>query len=468
MRRKNALMSGQVRHGWLISDRHEPIPAAISRDRDSVTLTLTSRYAEPAERWPEQLDPRTSWDSLVDLVFIDEEGTIELAECFPNSRRGTGPGKMVEKWEFQPRFVILDGNGRTWGSVTTIETFAPMLREWLGESARRIDWNLTWENDGEWLGIDLKSPYSIDVNGDLSHQIIAESRTESSPRQDGIHAFSAARISTRLRNASERDVAMAEHASILDFLTIVFGRRTTYSTRKIQSLENPVLGIDGTAFDPNFTHECEVLSPQDHLDGSDYIPEIRSSPLIFSSSDAALTLSRWLKFQSENRVGVAALIRAISERRSWENKLLNTAVAFEEFGYKLSGSVECGTSDSNFPTYVKRICLDMPRITMARPEIWARRFNAAYKGIKHADNEIPGLREIVVTTEQGIGFLRAWCCFKADPENPIIDPFWGRLIDFEEFYPASGGGNAEEDWRGLIPDSVWDEEFTRLGKARMD
>lgn len=467
MSRRNRFVAGEVRHGWVISEWHEALPAAISFEGSSVTLTLSSKYAEPPERWPEQLNPQGSRGELVDVLFVDENGLIELAECLPRAPKGCGPGRMVEKWDLQPSYVIFEGNGRVWRSVTTIETFVPMLREWLGEDARRVVWDLAWENGDKWLEIDLKSTDSFIISGELQHQIISDSRTDSSRTQNDIHAFSTTRISTNLQDPSQRDSAIAEHAGILDFLTIVYGRHVSYSSRTVRSPHNPVLDINGNAFGTGAVHECEVLRPQDLSNGSEFAHGVRQTPLISSSPDSSAALSRWLKFRSKNQSGVAALKRAICEQSSWENKLLNTAVAFEEFGYRLPGSVESGTMRENFHNYVKRICIDMPRITLARPEIWARRFNAAYKGLKHADNEIPNLREIALTTQQGIGFLRAWCCFKADPENPIVDPYWGYLIDFDEFYPASSENSSVEDWRNLIPDAVWDKEFSRLEKARL-
>lgn len=460
MRPSNSLEPGKMRHGWLISDEHEPMSAVLSFKAQSVTLTVLSDYSEPEGRWTGQLNPQTLKMAPIDLIFVDEKGTVELVECLPRNRRGSGPGKRCEKWDFQPRFIVLGGNGRTWSTATTIESYVPMLRKWLGENARRIGWDLSREDGDKWLEIDLKSDYSFHVDGALEHQIITDSRTDSSQFGNGIHAFSATRISTNFV-ADHRDLALTEHTAILDFLTIVYGSRITYDTRIIKSLENPIRDINGKLIGPDFVHECELLSLQDQLNNSDGTPTHQNRALI-SSSDPSRVLSQWLKFWSDNRLGVKALTRAISEQSSWENKLLNTAVAFEEFGYRLPGLTEYGTIANNFPIYIKRICLDMPKLAMSRPENWARRFNLAYKGLKHADNKIPSIKEIAVTTQQGIAFLRAWCCFKVDPDTPIDNWYWNQQINYEEFYPKPTDINNSENWSALLPESVILQEFSRL------
>ena len=102
---------------------------------------------------------------------------------------------------------------------------------------------------------------------------------------------------------------------------------------------------------------------------------------------------------------------------------------------------------------------------MLHPAQWASRFNTAYKGIKHADNDYPEFAEIVRTTEQGINWLRAWCCFQVDPHNPIMDYTWRRITNIEEFYPKSQDVLDNDNWAILLTDEEWKQESARLTKA---
>lgn len=426
-------------------------------------ISLVSEYAESKERWTGSVNPRGTWNRSFDFLFVDELGQVEVANCWTIEVQGAGPFQGVERWELRPQQLIFDGNGRTWENASEVVSYVPMLRNWMPECTELIDSD--YRDDKNWLAINLKKPKTIPFKGQLNHRIVIEARTESIGMGKGLQAFSIARIITKLEKPEERDVAFEEHSAILDFLSIIYGQPIGFSERSVSSSSNPVLDLNHRPIDPDYWEECRVET----LGNEDALLDIEKGrnpeALIHYSAENPEVLSHWLEFWANNKPGVDALKRALSEKISWENRLLNVAVAVEEFGHRIPGQVERGTVDNCFPVYLKRICLSMPRIAMLHPAQWASRFNTAYKGIKHADNDYPEFAEIVRTAEQGIKWLRAWCCFQVDPHNPIMDSTWSRITNIEEFYPKSQDELDNDNWAILLTDEEWKQESARLTKA---
>ncbi|QGU02585.1 hypothetical protein CKALI_08630 [Corynebacterium kalinowskii] len=463
LKTKNVLTSERDRQGWIIADDQAPISAALSRQEDRCVISLVSDYVEPENRWTDSVNPRDAWSHPFDFLFIDELGQVEVANCWTIQVRGAGPFQGVERWELQPQHLIFDGNGKTWENASEVVSYVPMLRHWMREDAELIDSN--YGDDNNWLEINLKKSKSILFRGQLKHEIILEARTESIGLGKGIQAFSIARIITKLDKSEERDIAIEEHTAVLEFLSIIYGQPIGFTQRSVSSSCNPILNFNHQPINPDYWRECRVES----LGNEDALLDVEEGrdpeALIRYSTENPEVFSRWLEFWANNKPGVDALKRALSEKISWENRLLNVAVAVEEFGHRIPGQSERGTLAENFPVYLKRVCLSMPRIVMMHPELWANRFNAAYKGIKHADNDYPELAEIVRTADQGINWLRAWCCFQIDPDNPIMDYTWSRINNIEEFYPKSQEDLANDNWASLLTDEEWKQESARLTKA---
>lgn len=400
----------------------------------------------------------------LNFLFVDELGKVEVVGCRTLRVTGIWPFKGVERWELEPQHLIFDGNGETWSNASEVVSYVPMLRDWMSEKEQLIDWD--FGDDNTWLEIKLKKPKRVPLCGRLKHQIVLAARTNSTERCEGRQAFSIARIVTSLEDPEDRDVAFEEHSAILDFLSIIYGQPVGFSERFIKSSKNPILNFNEQGAVAGSWVECRVETPgcESGLLETESITKPEAILLYFPENTEVF--SRWLEFWANNKPGVDALIRALSEESSWENRLLNVAVAVEDFGYKIPGKTEQGTVDNCFPVYLKRICLSMPRITLMHPEPWARRFNSAYKGIKHADNEYPELIEIARTAYQGINWLRAWCCFQVDPDNPIMLDTWRRLNNLEEFRRGSQDELAKDDWSRLLTDEQWKQEGERLPKAK--
>lgn len=466
MSEKNTLHPGQNRRGWAFAEDSEPIAASLCWEKDSAQLILVSKYDYPNSRWPEALNPLHSYQTPHSFSFVDDLGAVELVDCL-TVRFTRGAGSLeVENWTLQPKMLIFGGNGKTWSSVSRVTTYIPMLQRWMGQSAHLVDWDFA-EADKTWLAVQLLNGHTVSTCGSIEHRIEVQSRTESDILSNSIRAFNIARMTTDLEDSAKRDAAIDEHEAILDLLSIIYGRQIGFSKRTLEPYENLVLDFNEREIDPELRKSCEIIYPATEQGLTDYEGLDYTEAILRYRPENEALFSSWLEFWSKNRPGVAALKRALFESSSWENRLVNAAVAFEEFGHRIEGRADYRTNADNFPTYIKRLCLDMPRIAMMRPENWAARFNRAYKGLKHADNDYPELREIVVTAEQAINYLRAWCCFKADPDNPIMDYTWRNMVDFEEFESTADTPDTNH-WDALLSIEVLEVEFRRLEMARTD
>ncbi|MCP1388322.1 hypothetical protein M5J20_09005 [Corynebacterium sp. TA-R-1] len=461
---RNCLRDGQRRQGWVLANNHAPISAVLLRDKGVVSLSLASQYEEPGNRWPKGIS-RFRTNNL-DLIFVDDLGKVELVNCLSRRTEGGGPYKQVEKWVLEPQLLVFGGNGNTWSTVQRVETVVPALQSWLGEEARLVNHELIDQKDAThgdcWLNIQLRSPKMLVATGTIEHTLQLEGKTETGI-EGGITAFSAARIITNLDRPESIHQALAEHSALLDFLSIVYGVPIGFSERIIQGTGNPIRDFNGRVFNSKILKSCPVLNSRQ----PDWTIRVSSDPRRFPliEYEQPEVFTRWLTFWAENRAGIAALSRAISEQASWENRLLNAAVAFEEFGYKIEGKQAQGTIKNSFPNFVKRVCLDMPRIALSHPEKWADQFNQVYKGVKHADKLVPDLVETANAADQAIGYLRAWCCFKADPDNPIIDARWGRILN-PRYAPPPRFNFDEPTWQELLTEQDLHAEGERMDKLR--
>lgn len=458
---KNSLSSDQVRHGWVSFVDDDPLPAVLRRRDAGFVVDIASKIAGPNARWPEKIYSHLANPHLIDFHFRDHLGQVELINCLRGDITSIGPSVGVENWEFMPMTVVFNGNGSTWSSIVTVESEVPMLRYWLGQNAHLYKSELLKGED--WLQIRLTRRREIEVCGQLSHIIATDSRTKPDPQTGGTCIYNKTQIITKLNSPQERDVALAEHQSITDLLSIFYGLLVGPADIQIEGSENPMRDLNGNEM--GFLNTCAVEMNRswkflDHPEPGEHYEAFLEGFEV----DGAI-FSRWLEFSRNNAEAVHSLLRALSEEAHWENRLLNLAVAFEEFGHGLEGNLQQETHKDNFPTYLKRICLSMPRLCLMRPEQWARRFNRAYKGVKHADNEHPELEEIVKVTQQGLIWLRAWCCFQIAPNAPIMDAKWRRFHYFYEFTPQP---DEEENWITLLTAQDWDEEADRQERDGKD
>jgi hypothetical protein len=94
-----------------------------------------------------------------------------------------------------------------------------------------------------------------------------------------------------------------------------------------------------------------------------------------------------------------------------ELRLLQVGAALEALGYRLAGSP---TKPLNFIEYLHTIAentaADLSNVYGTQPQVdsWALAFNAAYKGVKHADNPLPTPDVAAQMAQSGSLLARVW------------------------------------------------------------
>lgn len=98
-----------------------------------------------------------------------------------------------------------------------------------------------------------------------------------------------------------------------------------------------------------------------------------------------------------------------------ESRLLQVAVALEALGYAISEKV---SPDQRVPGTYEALLANIFDFLGYEPiavvgedggrDSWCRAFNSAYKGVKHADNDLTDSREAWARAREGLILLRCW------------------------------------------------------------
>jgi len=192
-------------------------------------------------------------------------------------------------------------------------------------------------------------------------------------------------VETRARPAAPWDEHLRTHRALQDLLSLAYWHPCALRVTAAQRLDDPHRTMDGQDRGPRWLEAIVTRAGRAMLDHDLELPA-HAHPLFAFSDIGPRGVSQWLQeYQTLGRPmwPLAALL--FSGGTPVQADLLQVATALEALGHSIAGGTRhfidyllaaVGAVD---PAVVGAICGSDARD-------WARKFNAAYKGVKHADN----------------------------------------------------------------------------------
>lgn len=139
-------------------------------------------------------------------------------------------------------------------------------------------------------------------------------------------------------------------------------------------------------------------------------------------------LERWWNTYDELQKAMQALSASLFRTGGTvEGQLLQVATALEHLGFYLATSK--GQQRANFEPTVQRVIdstdcgpsLERKVLKGRTPEQWAADFNKAYKGVKHADNQLPDGLTSYNCADEGAWLARLWLARFLGTDSAALD-----------------------------------------------
>lgn len=228
------------------------------------------------------------------------------------------------------------------------------------------------------------------------------------------------RIETRFDDPRAWTDHLRMHRSIQDLLALAFWHPTDLIVHSALRIDDPITTMDGTEWGEQWQPAIAPHTGRRSKSSPDRPLPKDARPLFYFDDIGADGLATWMREYEE--LGQAMWVLSSSLFRGGgtvEVQLLQVGTALEALGRVValkSGRLVEGQRDASFQFQTALIEVgkdtdcSLDKILAGLPDIeaWAKAFNAAYKGVKHADNPLPDPTVAYLHGEQGALLARLW------------------------------------------------------------
>lgn len=222
------------------------------------------------------------------------------------------------------------------------------------------------------------------------------------------------------------------HRALQDLVSLSFWHPCNLALHRVLRYDDPERSIDGTshgavwrpAWGSGFGRRRKGQPIREFA-------SIRKPPLFGFTDIGQEGLARW--YREYDELGQAMWVLSASlfgEGGTVEVRLLQVGTALEALGYELAvrqGRLSAGKRDMSF-TFAKALELvvmstdcDLDKVLKGEsPASWAQLFNQSYKGVKHADNPLPGAIEAYHRAEEGALLARLWLALHLGTDRDVL------------------------------------------------
>jgi len=405
-----------VRIGFLADgDEATPHLAGMLRVEDGQTLIeipLAEGATGPFAKW------FRDWAAPTSLIFQDGYGAASLSGL--RARTHASSGHAVDRGVLEVGQLVQCGvRAPDFSEVHGVRSEIAGLPRWMEPRVFRLETRT--DNDGRIQG----ATFAVDVVPataipGVPGLLLSPSFRTSHEWADGMHSMrETTQVETRFANPRPWAEHIRLHRTLQDLVSLAFWQACDLAIQQAKRDDDPEVTLDDEDHDVQW--RAAVVPSAGRGPNSSLLRPLATNrrPLFTFADIGATGVERWYREYGE--LGQAMWVLAASLFRSGstiEVQLLQVGVALEALGYELaarSGRVTRGAKDNSFTfeTALRTIC-DSTDCSLDRvldgdtAEQWATAFNAAYKGVKHADNPLPDPAEAHQRSEQGALLARLW------------------------------------------------------------
>jgi hypothetical protein len=417
--------AGLTRMGHVVSTDDAEAVISVTFDDRGVTVV-----------WPRELDmfeafQRNESHDVPDvLIFRDDKGFLTLREGGGAGMSMSTLGSSVERLRF--RSVVETGSsGADYAKVNGMSSEVDGLARWAKMHPVTGQIEFHGPEKRPRVVIAAENLASKELGGQLDLTLETSFTHHPTPK-NGVYSISEAlTVRTRSRRRKAWQVHATEHHMMQDLMCLVYAHPCKAAIRSVMRTDDQPMPIkDGkywwpNVYEPSFgrgTGEGKAL------------PEDRRPFFYLDEADSG-RIAAWLSdFQLWSRPTWIAVTTMFQQDSTVESQLLQVGVALEALGYAIWRQAK--PSGSKTPAYVDLLKHVTEAVGIQHPLLygknvsagkWRDRFNAAFKGAKHADNPLPSGHEAVLRARQGFLLIRCWLALELGVPRRLVRERLGKI-----------------------------------------
>lgn len=308
------------------------------------------------------------------------------------------------------RVVSTGARGVDYSSVHGMSSTVDGLATWTGRSpvTQQVLLDPAGQSVNE-LFIRARNLEPLPLGGPLSLKLTT-SYTHSARPKGGVYQISTAlEVRTRSQEAVDWNVHSQAHRMIQDLMCLVYGKPALSRLGTVMREDDQEFELRDErrlwrdSYEPTFGRSARGV---ERLTDDD-------KPLFYFDDVDPERVSAWLTaydlWSRPTWIGVTPLFHA---DLPVESRLLQVAVALEALGAAIA------ERDHKKPpkTFEGLLSLVWQSVAFAPKQVvgefsideWGKRFNQAYKGVKHADNSLPDPLDAFHRAQEGLTLIRCW------------------------------------------------------------
>lgn len=346
------------------------------------------------------------------LILRDENGWLTLTEGYSAGASASTLGHSLERLRYS-RAIHTGARGVDYVMVNGMTSEIDGLAKWAKLVPVAMELMLGDEGKSvEGVSVVAKNLDSLPIGGPLNLQLVTSYSHNPIPKGGVFSISTALLVRTRSSELENWQTHQQVHRMMQDLTCLVYGKPC--KSRIISVMREDDQELPPTderrywrdVYQPSFGRDV------DH----EYQLTDRDNPLFFLDEANEDLVAKWLfEYSYWSRPTWIAMSALFYQTLPVESQLLQVAVALEALGYAIAEKTNPGKKASGkFETLLKNI-FDFLGYepyavvgTGGSRDSWCRTFNEAYKGVKHADNNLTEGPEALRRAREGLILIRCW------------------------------------------------------------
>ena len=358
------------------------------------------------------------------LIFRDGSGWFTLAEGRSHGASASTNGHSEQRLRYS-RAVQSGSNGIDWAEVNGMTSEVDGLATW----TKRVPATTKLQFDESHSRIDsvsviAKNLDSLSLGGPLDLRLETSYTHNPKPKNGQFAISTALLVRTHTADLVEWSSHRQTHRMIQDLMCLVYGRPCF--SRLVSAMREDDQEIELTdhrrmwrdSYEPGFGRAiAESASREDS-----------QRPLFYMDEADELRIAKWLtEYSYWARPTWIAMTALFDSDLPAESILLQVAVALEALGYAIAKRADpSAVVKDTYEQLLRRIFNELGYLPAAvvgptaSANEWCKSFNAAYKGVKHADNPLTDALHAYERGREGLRLIRCWLAAELGVSSEIV------------------------------------------------
>ncbi|MEY9258570.1 hypothetical protein ABH903_001591 [Brevibacterium epidermidis] len=358
------------------------------------------------------------------LVLRDEKGWLTLTNGITVGTSASTLGHSLERIRYE-RAIHAGAKGVDYGEIDGMTSEIEGLAKWASRTPVETKLSFNQESNGvESVEITARNIDPLPLGGPLSLELITSYSHKPVP-ENGVYSISTAlRVRTRSSQSEHWQTHQQTHRMMQDLMCLVYGKPCDAQLISVMREDDQdQIRSDGRrfwrdAYEPAFGRSG---------DSEAQLSE-KAEPLFYLADTDKAQVSQWLlDYSYWSRPTWIAISAIYYPNVPVESLLLQVAVALEALGYAIAKKAAPEQKPKlHFVGYLMVIFdflgYEPPAVVGKNGdrESWCKSFNAAYKGVKHADKDLTESREAWRRMREGLNLFRCWLASALGVPNEVI------------------------------------------------